>query len=148
MNKNLTRWFPILIAILGLVIIPLACMRIVNSYNERHPSEIPPTRTLVIYVEQNQRDNLFERLQQFSENHDLKYHLSFYKDEEIFFVVMDGENFHISALSKPVTTTELEISLFEEDPISPISQKLIDNLFNDLRSLIQEIPNAVILGEK
>lgn len=61
---------------------------------------------------------------------------------------MGDETIGISGLSKPITTTELDIHFYEEDPTNPPSQETVDELFNDLKAVISEIPNVTISEEK
>ena len=82
------------------------------------------------------------------EKHALEFYLSFYKGKEIISVVMYGDTLHISALSKSINTTELDIRLYKEDPENPPSRETVDELFSELKAFISEIPNVTITEEK
>ena len=113
-----------------------------SEYNERYPSVKLPIRTLSIQIDENYREELFVQLQKFSEKHELEFYLDFYKGGEIFSVTMRGKGIEIAALSKSINTTELDIRFFEEDPTNPPSQETMDEMFNDLKGFISEIPNV------
>ena len=87
-------------------------------------------------------------MRKFSKKHELKFYLNFYRGGEIFSIEMRGKNLEIAALSKPINTTELNISFFEEDPTNPPSQETVDEVYNDLKSFISEMPNVTITEEK
>lgn len=138
------------ILLLGLILLTLGCGNFTSSVDTKNPTEKLPILTLSILIEENQREELFMQLQKFSEKHQLKFYLDFYAGKEgnqIFSFVLYGDKFHISALSKPVSTTELDINFYEEDPNNPLSQEVVDELYNDLKSFIREIEGVVILEE-
>jgi len=145
------KWVLLIGSILGILICVFGCANMIESsseYNKRYPSERLPIRILSIRVDKDQREELFSQLRKFSEKHHLSFDLSFYRDKEIFFIVMSDETIDISGLSKPITTTELDINFYEEDPTNPPSQETVDELYSDLKSFISEIPNVTITGEK
>ena len=152
MSTKRAKWIVLIGSILGILICVFGCAKMIatssSEYNESYPSVRLPIRTLSIRVDKDQREELFSQLRKFSEKHRLKFYLSFYEDKKIFFVVMYGDTLHISALSKPITTTELDINFYEEDPTNPPSQETVDELFNDLKVFISEIPNVTISEEK
>jgi len=61
---------------------------------------------------------------------------------------MRAKGIVIAALSKPINATELDISFFEEDSTNPPSPETMDELYNDLKVYISEIPNVTISEEK
>jgi len=145
------KWALLIGSILGILICVFGCANMIASsseYNKRDPSERLPIRTLSIRVDKDQREELFSQLRKFSEKHRLSFDLAFYRDKEIFSIAMGDETIGISGLSKPITTTELDIHFYEEDPTNPPSQETVDELFNDLKVFISEIPNVTISEEK
>jgi hypothetical protein len=135
-------------SMLGIMCCAFGCMSIVNSYNRKYPSEKAPIRTVSIEIDQNQREALFDQLRKFSKKYGLEFHLSFYKNKQIFFVEIYGMGLEILALSKPDDTTHLDIVFYERDPAEPPPQKTIDELVSDLKEFISVIPNVTITGEK
>lgn len=155
MSTKRMKWYLPIGLVLGILCCVFGCVNIANKYvdianeyNKKYPSEKSPIRTLSIQINENQREELFSQLRKFSEKHYLEFHLSFYKNKEVFFVEMYGQGLQILALSRPVTTTDLYITFFEEDPTNPPSPETVDELFSDLKSFINEIPNVTISEEK
>ena len=149
------KWVVLIGSILGILVCVFGCAKMIatssSEYNGRYPSVRLPIRTLSIQIEENQREELFVQLRKFSDKHQLRFDLNFYKGEEgneIFSVVMYGDTLHISALSKSINTRELDIRFYEEDPTNPPSQETVDELYNDLKAFISEIPNVTIVEEK
>jgi hypothetical protein len=133
--------------LLGILSFVLGCVSIANS-NEKYPAEKSPIRTLSIQINEDQREELFVQVQKISEKHNLKFNLSFYENERVFFIEMYGKGLEILALSKPVNTTDLDINFYEQDPTNPPSQEVVDELLDDLKTFISEIPNVTITEEK
>ena len=152
MSTKRAKWIVLIGSILGILICVFGCAKMIatssSEYNESYPSVRLPIRTLSIRVDKDQREELFSQLRKFSEKHRLSFDLAFYRDKEIFSIAMGDETIDISGLSKPITTTELDINFYEEDPTNPLSQKTVDELFNDLKIFISEIPNVTITEEK
>ena len=151
MSTKRAKWIVLIGSILGILICVFGCANfLADNLDTKDPSEKLPIRTLSIQVEENQREELFSQLRKFSDKHQLRFDLDFYdgkEGNEIFSMVMYGDTLHISALSKPITTTELDINFYEEDPTNPASQETVDELFNDLKVFISEIPNVTISEE-
>ena len=93
---------------------------------------------------------LFTQLEDFSIRHNLTYVQSSYdakeKGERIS-IVMDGDGFHIAALSM-LTSDRLDFAFTADDSSTPPPQELINNLYNDLKMELSEISGVVILEEK
>jgi hypothetical protein len=116
------------------------------NYNRKYPSEQSPIRTLTVQVEKNQREQLISELRSFSQKNDFKFYLSYVKGTEVFFIDIEGEGLEILALSDE--TPNLNIRFFDKDPSNPPSQETVNDLSNDLKSYIQEIPDAIVTEEK
>jgi hypothetical protein len=148
------KWFLLPISIMIVFICVFECLFITNRYmhgvyehNKKFPSEQLPIRTLSIEIPEERREDLFASMQKFSENHDFEYHLSFYDQNKTFYIVMDGEKVVVRTLSMPITTTKLAFRFFEKDPTNPPSEVMIDELFNDLKLAVSEIPDVIIVAE-
>jgi len=148
MSKKWTKWYLLIGSMLGIMCCTLGCSSITKIFSTKSPTEKSPIRTLSIQIEDEQREELFAQLRKFSKKHNLEFHLSFYENKRVFFIEMYGKRLEILALSKPVNTTDLDINFYEEDPNNPPPQATIDELFNDLKKFISEIPNVVITEEK
>jgi len=145
------KWVLFIGSILVILTCVFGCANIIATnigYTEKYPREKLPIRTLSIQIDENQREELFIQLRKFSEKYELEFYLNFYRDREIFSIEMRGKGIEILALSTPPPyTTELDINFYEEDPTNPPPQEAVDELYNDLNSLISEIEGVVILEE-
>ena len=99
-------------------------------------------------MEVNQREEFFTQMRKFASKHALEFTLSLYgSDGEIFLVAIYGDGFHISASYIPESTTDIDIGFYNETS-TPTPQETVDELFNDLQSLLREIPNVTITEKK
>jgi len=133
---------------LGIMCCTLGCISIAKIFSTKNPTERFPIQTLSIQIEEEQHEKLFSQLRQFSDNHHFRFSLSLYENEKEFFVVMDGDALQITASPRPITRTEIRINFYEKDPANPPKQEIVDELFNDLKKFISEIPNVTIIEEK
>ena len=138
----------VLLCIFGGVVITSKYLSAARAYDKRYPPEKSYIRVLSIEIDENRREELFDQLRKISEKHSLEFHLSFYENGKVIFVEMYGKGLEILALSKPFSTTELDILFFEQDPANPPSHATVNALFDDLRSFIREIPSVKITEEK
>ena len=148
MSTNRVKWILLIGSILGILICVFGCVNMIASsseYNKRYPSVKLPIRILSIEFDENQREELFVQLRKVSEKHALEFYLNFYRGGEIFSIQMRGKGIEISALSKSINTTELDINFYEEDPTNPPSQETVDELYNDLKAFISEIQDVMIM---
>jgi hypothetical protein len=84
------------------------------------------------------------QLQKFANKHSLKFEEAFYnKDHTYFAVFMEAEDFHIVVKNLMDSPGEISASLFN-DASPSISQQTVDELFNDLKVFVMEIPNVTI----
>ena len=60
---------------------------------------------------------------------------------------MYGKKFHVLVQPLPASPEKIAIDFYEEDPINPPSQDVVDELFSDLKTVISEIPNVTILDK-
>jgi hypothetical protein len=151
MSTKWARFYLPIGAILGIMFCIFGCGNVVKSLGPgNNPTGISSIRTLSIQFDEDQREELFAQVRKFSDKHHLEFSLSIYtnkKADDTFFLVMNGEAFHISAF-KSIHAPELDINLTPSDPTHPPSQEFVDELFTDLKSFISKIPNIVIVEEK
>lgn len=112
MSANRTKL--IAIVSLGVLLCIFCCVSIVKNLGIRNASEKSPIRTFVLQINEGQREELFAQLRNFSDKHGLEFYLSFYKNKEVFFIVMQSERLEITVSPKPITTTEVQVSFFEK----------------------------------
>ena len=148
MSTNKTKWYLLIGSLLGILCCLFGCVSIASKLGTKNSSEKFPIRTLSIQLERDQREKLIDQLRKFSENHRLEFHLSFYENKRVFFVEMYGEKFHILAQPIPGAPEKIDIDFYEDDPTNPPAQETVDELFNELKTLVSEIPNVTIIEEK
>jgi hypothetical protein len=146
MSAKRAKWIVLIGSIVAILICVFGCANLADNFNTKDPSEKLPIRTLSIQIDENQREELFVQLRKFSEKHVLEFYLNFYGGGETFSIEMRGKGIQIAALS--TNTRKLNISFFEEDPTNPPSQETVDELYNDLKAFISEVPNVTITEEK
>jgi len=108
-------------------------------------------KDLRIAMDANQHEELFTQLRKFADKHSLEFTLSFYGSEKTFFLVeIYGDGFHITSEPVRISPGEINIDFYSdinnEDP-TPVPQETVDELFNDLKSFLGEIPNVTIVEE-
>jgi hypothetical protein len=129
-----------------------------NLFNElkRYISEIPNAiiteqrKNIRITLDESQREEFFAQMRKLAQEHSLEFQLSLSSDETLFHVEIHGEGFHIT--SDPVVGSPKEISTvffidYHKAPTS-ISLETVDELSNELKNLLGEIPNATIVEEQ
>jgi len=150
-----TKWYFLIGSVLVVLLCAFGCVTAASKYivkaseyNKKYPSVQSPIRTLSIRINEDQREELFDQMRKYSEKHGLEFYLSFYNNKETFYIVMYGEGVVIRSLSQPTFTSNLNFRFFENDPTDPPTQETVDELFSDLKSFLNEIPNVTITEEK
>jgi len=107
-----------------------------------------PQRTLDVSIDLSQREKFFEQLTRFADAHDFKIHIGP--------TTPAGDTFNINMSRKDVMviannvfdTKTFDVHFYDKDPTNPVSEEIIDNLFNDLKRFINEIPNVLITEKR
>ncbi len=107
-------------------------------------------KSLTITIDESQREELFAQMRRLAHEHSLEFQLSLSSDKTVFHTEIHGEGFHIT--SDPVVGSPKEISTvffidYHKAP-TPTSLETVDELFNELKSSLSEIPNVMITEEK
>jgi hypothetical protein len=109
--------------------------------------------SLRITIDKNREQEVLNQLQKFADKHSLEFKLSFSSDKSLFHVEIYGDGFHvISGNRLQVKGIEGIFMTFYTDisktPNStPIPQETLNELINDLKSYLSEIPNVTITEE-
>jgi len=105
----------------------------------------PPIRRLRITIDVSRREELFVQLQEFAEKHAFEFHLTFYdRDNKIFLVELYRKDLQILAADVPDTPTMINLRFLDQNPATPTPEETVDELFNDLKSFLSEIPNITV----
>lgn len=111
------------------------------------PSSLP-VRGLSIRLDLTQREKFFNQLRKFANKHSLEFNITFFDaDEESFFVVMYGDDFHIACNSFSNHPEEVAINFYTETTFV-MSPEVVDELMDNLKSFIVEIPSLSIIEER
>lgn len=150
MINNRIKWIAIvfLSLCLGGTLI-LGCVSTINMFRKMsEDSSQAPVRSLRIILHGNQRDELFDQFRIFAEKHNFEYEITdFDRQDENFQYWMSRDDITIIA-SNPFKPEEFRIRFYRKYPGYPIDEKTIDDLLNELRSLISEIPNVTIFEDE
>ena len=125
-----------------------------NSFNDLkgYIGEIPNAimteqrKSLRITLDEGQREEFFAQMRKLADERSLEFHLSLSSDKTLFHAEIHGEGFHIT--SAPVVGSPREISTvffidYHKAP-TPTLLETVDELSNELKSLLGEIPNVTI----
>ena len=129
----------------GVLLCVLGCNAI--SGINRGPTPDPnrlPVKSWNITMDLDHREEFYAQLQNFADKHSLESRSTFYDaDEKGFFILLTGDGFHISAISRTNNPREINI-FFYNDASPPTSQETFDELAVDLKSQLREIPSMEI----
>jgi len=108
-----------------------------------------PVRRLRITIDESQREELFEQFQKFAEKHSFEIDITdFNTNGEHFQVWMSGDGIQIVADDDPGNSRSVSIDFYGKYPGSPVDEETVDELLNELKSFISEIPNVTISEKK
>lgn len=103
-----------------------------------------PVKTLKITLDANHLEEFRAQLRKYADKHSLKFEEAFYnKDHTNFSVFMDTVDFRIFVTNNKDSPGEICASFFN-DASPAISQQTVDELTNDFKGFVMEIPNVTI----
>jgi len=92
----------------------------------------------------NQLEEFRAQLRKFADKHSLTFVEGFSNGDHTFFSIeMNGEDFHIILGNRQESLGEFSLSIFNE-ATPAIPQQTVDELTNDLKRFVMEIPNVAI----
>jgi len=109
-------------------------------------------KSLIITIDENRDQEVLNQLQKFAEKHSLEFKLSLSSGKAPFDFdpIIYGYGFHIRGVrgaQDVYMTFYTDINNKTPNP-TPIPQETLDELFNDLKSLLGELPNVTITEDK
>lgn len=136
----------------GMMMFCLWCLGCIstNIFSTTNPTEKTPLRTLIIKTDPSQRNDLGEQLSVFEKKYNLENKTAFYTNKKYngaFFYVVYGENLEIVGYFTPDSEITV-ISFFEKNKGEPPKQEYLNNIFNDLRIFLAQIPSVIIIEAK
>lgn len=102
-----------------------------------------PVRSLKIEMDFAEREEFFTQMQEFADRHLLESKISLYGSIN-FILVMYGDGYQIIAGGVEGSAGKIEID-FEVSGTNLIRKYTAGELFNDLKSFLGKIPNAIII---
>lgn len=102
-----------------------------------------PVRSLKIEMDFTEREEFFTQMQEFADKHLLESKISLYGSTN-FILVMYGDGYQIIAGGVEGAAGKIEID-FEVSGTNLIRKYTAGELFNDLKSFLGKIPNAIII---
>ena len=133
---------------LGILLCIFGCIGIARLVQKGSEGNLP-IRRLQIIIEVRHREELFEQLQKFADKHSFRLLI---RDVAVIpegiFIEMYRDDLQILAGSTASDPTTIDLGIYESDVARPITDETIDELFKDLKSFINEIPNITIVKEK
>lgn len=105
-----------------------------------------PVRSLRVTIEESQREELFDQLKKFADKHAFKFIISDYgTGGDLYLIEIRGDNIKILATITRADPKIVSIGFYRSLPENPPpDEKTVDDLLNDLKSFISEIPNVTI----
>lgn len=108
-----------------------------------------PIRSLRLTIDKSQREELFDQLRTFAEKHGFEYELTdFNTNGENFQFWMSRDDITIIANNVPPNPARVPIRFYAKYPGYPVDEETVDELLNDLKSFLGEIPKVTITEEK
>lgn len=108
-----------------------------------------PIRRLLITIDVNRREELFDQLQKFAAKHDFRLLI---REVEVIpegiFIEMYRADLKILAADVPEAPTMIDLGIYERDPANPTPEETVDALFSDLKGFLSEIPNVTMTEEQ
>ena len=145
----------IVIVCLSLCFAAMACVlvfpRIISLLNmmEIGSKGQAPIIRITLIIDKSQREELFDKLRNFAEKHGFEYELTdFNTNGENFQFWISRDDLRIIASNVPPDATRVSVRFYAKYPGYPVDEKVVDELFNEVKSLISEIPNVTITEEK
>ena len=118
-----------------------------TASSEPNPNRLP-IRVLEITMDVNHLEEFRAQLRKFADKHFLKFTEAFYNGAHTYFAVfMETDDFHIVLGNDQDSPGEFSLAFFNE-ATPTIPQQTVDELTNDLKRFVMEIPNVAIAERK
>ncbi len=105
-------------------------------------------KTLVVSIELDQQEKFFQQVTNFADANDFDIRISpTTPSHDTFSVYMSRKDILVWG-ANVFSPNIYDISFYDKDPANPLSDEIIDNLYNDLKRYINEIPNLIITEQR
>ncbi len=127
----------------GTGVTSMLLQKVSSCYNDR-----APIKRMLVAIDKDERDQLIEQLRSFATKNGFAFKLSVSTPTgEDFNVWMSRKDLEIIA-TNPNDPETFKIGFYNNDCVHPKGSADIDDLINDLKNSIHEIPNVTISDEK
>ena len=146
-----TKFIMAVVLFLGVLVCILGCIgaKVLSDKVEKASSQLP-IRSLIITIDETRQEELFAQLQKFADKHafEIKIGHFFGTGGENFLFEMLRDDVYIHAGNVPSDLRVIYIRFYYKDRAHLAPKQVVDDLYNDLKSFISEIPDATITEEK
>ena len=99
-------------------------------------------------IDTSHQQAFFDQLRKFADKHDFTILIDVQPSgAEDFLIYMTREDITISG-ANPFSPAEYRLGIFDAAPQRPVSETVLDDLVNDLKSFVGEVPGATFSVEK
>jgi hypothetical protein len=141
---RLTRFLVIIAICVAMV---FGAQQLLKTWKARFVT-LHPKKTLVVSIDLGQRAMFFEQLTKFADAHDFKIHIGpTTPSGNTFNIVISRKDVEVNA-DNVIDTRKFDIAFYDKDPTNPVSEEILDNLFNDLKRYIGDIRNAIMTEQR
>ena len=106
-----------------------------------------PRRTAVITIDTSQQEKLFAQLRKFADKQGFTILIDTRPPGvEGFYIDMYRDDVEISG-TNPFVSEKYELGIYDRDRQRPVSETVLDDLVNDLKSFVGEVPGATFSVE-
>ena len=143
-HKKILMITRVLVTIAVCVAMVFGAQQLLKTWKARFVN-LHPKKTLVVSIDLGQREKLFEQLTKFADAHDFRNHIGPTTPAgDTFNINMSRKDVEVIANNSVADTRKFDIAFYDKNSTNPVSEEIIDNLFNDLKGYISEIPNAIM----
>ena len=133
--------------LLSVLLCVLGCMGLRALNRITRSGEQPPVTSFRVIVDEDQQEVFFEQLRKFAEKHSFDISI---RDsglsEELYVVEMWRDDMRIF-IRNPFDPKVFRVGFYDQRFRSPADRVTVNELVDDLKSFVTEIPNAIITEE-
>jgi len=132
----------------GILLSILGCVGIKNMTHQkqRYPQEAQ--RSIVVTIDTSRRDEFFDQLRKFADKHNFKVQIDVQPSgPEDFLIYMTREDVEIAG-GNYFAPGEYKIFFYHADLRNSAPESVLDDLVNELKSFVSEVPGTTFSVEK
>ena len=148
MLTKLIKSIMVVSLLLGSLLFILGCAgtNMMTPQKQRYPQEAQ--RSVVITIDTSYRQEFFDQLQKFADEHDFTIQIDAQPSgAEDFLIYMTRGDIEISG-ANVFSPGEYQLGVYHADLLHPAPDSAFDDLINDLKRFVIEVPGAIFSVEK